>query len=57
MVYRKSPRQVAEAQRKNQGIDPSEGPEDKVKGVSNIGGGQGGSLIAFTQGTSVGHGR
>jgi hypothetical protein len=57
MIYRKSPKQVAEAQRKNQGIDPSEGPEEKIKPVSVIGGGQGGSLIAFTQGTSVGHGR
>jgi len=59
MVYRKSPQQVAAAQRKNIGIDPSEGAEEKVavKPVSNLGGGQGGSLIAFTQGSSAGYGR
>lgn len=57
MVYRKSPQQVAHAQRVNIGIDPAEGAEEKVpKAVSVVGGGQGGSLIAFTQGSSVGHG-
>lgn len=57
MVYRKSPKQVAEAQRKNEGIDPKEGPEEKIRSISTIGAGQGGSLMAFSQGSTVGHGR
>lgn len=49
---------VAEANRKNMGIDPSEEPEEKIpRAISIVGGGQGGSLTAFTQGAHVGHGR
>jgi len=57
MVYRKSPKMVAEANKKKIGIDPSEKPEEKIKPVSPIGGGQSGMLTAFTQGQAVGHGR
>ena len=57
MVYRKSPKMVAEANKKKIGIDPSEKPEEKIKGVSLVGGGQSGMLTAFTQGQAVGHGR
>lgn len=54
MVYRKSPRMIEEA--KKRGLTDEE-PEQKVKPISTVGGGQGGSLTAFSQGAAVGHGR
>jgi hypothetical protein len=48
---------VETAKKRKIGIDDNEGAEEKIKPISTVGGGQGGSLTAFTQGSAVGHGR
>ena len=57
MVYRTPHRMVETAKKRKIGKDENEGAEEKIKPISTVGGGQGGSLTAFTQGASVGHGR
>ena len=55
MVYRKTRRMIEVAKERKFG--KQEEPEQKIKPISTVGGGQGGSLTAFTQGAAVGHGR
>lgn len=56
LVYRQPNRMIGEQQREERARLAAEAA-NKPRPISNIGGGRGGSLMAFTSATSVNNGR